>query len=412
MLMAPAGDPSTVMRGPGQRKSAAVRRARVATWVAFCITGLVAASWAGRVPAVQHRLGLTTGGLAVAVLGIEGGAVAGLPVGGAVVTRWGSRAGLRLGLAGYAPGLLCPALAGSLAWLTTGLAAWAAANSVVDVALNAQGVELERRYRRPVLSGLHAAQGIGLLLGACAATAAAALDVGLPAHLGAVAGTALIAGGTATLFLVREPSGSRRGSSRHRRLRPHRRLLLLGAVAFCAFLMDGSATDWIAVHLRADHGAGPGVAAAGYLSFTGGLVAARLAGDHLLLLHSRRTVVRACGWAAAVGAGIAVLAPTVAAAVAGWALVGLAVGPLAPTVLGAVPDAVRPHEHGEPAAVPLPVAMAAVTTTGYLGSFTGPPLVGVLAEAVGLPAALGLVALAGITAAQLAVHVPGPPTRP
>ena len=161
--------PYVTDEAPG-RAAMAVARAHRGTWAAFCVTGLVAASWAGRVPAVAERLDLSAGGLAVAVLGIEGGALVGLPLGGALVTRWGSRLGLRAGFAAYAPGLLVAALAPSLAWLALGLAAWAAANSVVDVALNAQGVELERRARRPLLSGLHAAQGVGLLLGALLAT--------------------------------------------------------------------------------------------------------------------------------------------------------------------------------------------------------------------------------------------------
>jgi hypothetical protein len=52
--------------------------------------------------------------------------------------------------------------------------------------------------------------------------------------------------------------------------------------------------------------------------------------------------------------------------------------------------------------VPTPVAIAAVTTVGYLGSFTGPPAVGALAEISDLSTALGLLVLAGAVAALLA----------
>jgi membrane protein implicated in regulation of membrane protease activity len=53
---------------------------------------------------------------------------------------------------------------------------------------------------------------------------------------------------------------------------------------------------------------------------------------------------------------------------------------MAPTVLGAAPG---------PGATPA-VAIAAVTTVGYLGSFTGPPAIGALAQLVGLSLALGV----------------------
>ena len=54
------------------------------------------------------------------------------------------------------------------------------------------------------------------------------------------------------------------------------------------------------------------------------------------------------------------------------------------------------------AGVPPAVAIAAVTTVGYLGSFTGPPGIGALAGATGLDASLGLVAGAAAVAAFVA----------
>src|SRR5688572_3618074 len=120
------------------------RRARAATAVVFFVTGFVVAAWATRIPAVRERLALSPGTLALAVLGLEGGALAGLPAGGALVARLGSRPSLRLGFAVYPAALLGVALAPGLGWLVAALAVLAAANSVVDVAMNAQGVELER----------------------------------------------------------------------------------------------------------------------------------------------------------------------------------------------------------------------------------------------------------------------------
>jgi MFS family permease len=366
-----------------------LRRARAGTAAAFAVVGVVAATYAARIPAVQDRLGLTAGDLALAVLAVEGGALAGLPLGGALVGRRGSRRSLRAAFAVFVPGVVLVAAAPSLGALAAALALWAAANSVADVALNAQGTELDRRYGRPVLSGLHAAQGAGLLAGAAAATALAAAGVQLLAHVAAVAAVCAAVAAPATAPLVREPPAPPRARTP---LPPPRPLLLLGAVAFCAFLVDGAATNWVAVHLRG-RGASEATAAAGYLLLATGLVLGRLAGDRLTARWSRSRLVRACGVLATAGTAVVVLAPDVATALAGWALVGLAVAPLAPAVLGAAPGV---------AGVPAPAAIAVVTTIGYLGSFAGPPVVGVLAGRVTLPAALGVVALAGVATAALA----------
>ena len=72
---------------------------------------------------------------------------------------------------------------------------------------------------------------------------------------------------------------------------------------------------------------------------------------------------------------------------------------MAPAVLGATPAVGR---------APLPVAIAAVTTLGYLGSFIGPPLVGALAEVTGLSAALGLLMVAAAVPVLLAGRALGP----
>ncbi len=214
-------------------------------------------------------------------------------------------------------------------------------------------------------------------------------------HAGAVAVLAAAAGLVATAPLLAQPTGPAPVL-----VRPSRPLLLLGGVAFCAFLIDGAASNWIAVQLRAEHGAGAGLAAAGYLGFTAALVLGRLPGDRLVRRFGRRRTAVACGLGAAAAAALATLAPVLPLALAGWALVGLAVAPLAPITLGAAPDR---------ATGPAPVAIAGVTTVGYLGSFTGPAVIGGLAELSGLSTALLLLAAAGAAAALLARAALAPP---
>jgi MFS family permease len=367
-----------------------LRAARVATIVVFFLTGAVFASWAARVPAVQDRLGLSPGELAVAIVGIEGGAVLGLPLGGALAVRIGSRSSLRLGFAIYCCGMAAIGFAPSLAWLTPALAATAMAISVNDVAMNVQGIELEARCRRPVLSGMHAGHSFGVLTGAVLGMAAAAAGVGVLEHFATVAGAGLVAGLIATRWLVEEPHG--RGGPRL--ARPDRRLVALAAIAFCAFLIDGTAINWSAVHLR-DAGAGPTVAAAAFAGFALAVALGRLTGDRLLSRFGRGPVVRAAGFVAAGGCVAIAAADGPGAALAGWCVLGAEVAVIAPAVLGAAPAAGN---------VPAPVAVAAVTTVGYLGSFTGPPAVGGLAELVGLSSGLLLMALAAVAIVVLATR--------
>src|SRR3954471_15565957 len=98
------------------------------TLIVFFVTGAVFASWGSRIPAVQAQLHLSPGELAIAILGIEGGAVLGLPLGGALTARIGSRSSLRLALVGYAAAMALVGAAGGLGALAGALALTAAAN--------------------------------------------------------------------------------------------------------------------------------------------------------------------------------------------------------------------------------------------------------------------------------------------
>lgn len=352
------------------------------------MTGWVYAAWATRLPTIKQDLGLSDRELGAAILGLEAGAIVGLPAGGALVARAGSRRALRVGFAVLPCALVAVAAAPGLAVLAGALALMAAATSVVDVAMNAQGVELERRYERPILSGLHAGHPFGLAAGGVAGTVAAAADLPVLAHFTVAAGIGLMSVRAATAFLVCE----RVAVGQLAFARPSRRLLSLGVIAFCAFLLDGAAFNWSAVHLRTEHGASAGLAAAAFTALALALAVGRLFGDRLVARFGRVRVVRGCGATAAAGTALAIAAPTAALAVAGWALFGLGLAALAPTLLGAAPSA----GDGPPA-----VAIAAVTTIAYLGSFSGPPLIGILADLTSLSAALGM--LVAVSALMLAL---------
>jgi MFS family permease len=108
--------------------------------IVFFVAGAMLASFAARAPALQARFELTDGALGLAFACLEAGAIVGLPLGGALCARAGSRTALRLGFVVYPCGLA------GIAWSPfVTLAVCAIGTSIVDVAMNIQGVELERR---------------------------------------------------------------------------------------------------------------------------------------------------------------------------------------------------------------------------------------------------------------------------
>jgi hypothetical protein len=130
------------------------------------------------------------------------------------------------------------------------------------------------------------------------------------------------------------------------------------------------------------------VAATGFAAYSLAMAGGRLAGDRLTLRWGPTGLLVRCAALAAAGLGVALLIGHPAAAIAGFALLGAGVAPIVPVAFragGSVPG------------VPSSQGIATVGWLGYLGLMAGPPVIGLTAEAVGLPAALGIVC--GMTAA-------------
>ncbi|MGH2347253.1 MAG: MFS transporter, partial [Chloroflexota bacterium] len=162
-------------------------KARCAVATIFAINGILGATWATRIPAVQQHLHLSPSGLGVALFGGAVGALVAMNVAGYLAARFGSSlitvvAGLLF--CGSVPLL---ALAPSLPLLTAALAFFGATAGSMDVAMNTQGVAVERRYGRPILTSFHAFFSIGGLAGAAIGGVAVGHGMGVLPHFGTMA---------------------------------------------------------------------------------------------------------------------------------------------------------------------------------------------------------------------------------
>jgi len=357
-------------------------RARTAVVVVFATNGIIFGNWAVRIPAVKAELGLSNASLGLALLVPAVGALISMPLTGALSAHVGSRAataatGLIFLLV---PGLL--GLAPSLPWLVPALFLFGLGFGGLDVAMNAQAVEVERAMGRPVMSSFHAAFSAGALIGSLTGALAATAGISVAVHL-ATTGLVLLA-----ICLPLIPWMLR--------ALPTGRLVPLAAIALVVLLAEGAVADWSAVHLRQTLGAAPGTAGLAFTGFSLTMVLGRLAGDRVVAARGRAWTVR---WSAVIGATgglLAALVPSIGAVVVGFAALGVGLACVVPLVfIAAAGDDPEPGP-----------ALAAVSTPGYVGFLIGPPAIGALAEVVGLGPALlllpvllaGVAALAGRTA--------------
>jgi predicted MFS family arabinose efflux permease len=355
-------------------------RSRASVGALFFVNGAVIASWVPQIPGVKARHALSDAELGLALLAMAAGAVAALPVAGWLVARLGSRRVSAATAIGLCVALPPPVLSPNVPLLVAALAVLGALNALLDVSMNSQAVEVEHRYGRAIMSSFHALWSMGGLAGAGVAGLAMAWSVAREPLIVATAGASLGVVLAARPGLVGAALG--RGGGAPAFGRPRRRLMALGGLAFAGLLTEGAMADWSAVYLHDSLGTDPAYAAAGFAAFAGAMSVGRLVGDRAVQRLGPRLVLRVSGAIAAVGLGAGLLAGLPIVAVVGFGAVGLGVANTIPLLFGAA---------ARLPGIPSAAALAAVATTGYLGYLAGPPLIGLLAEATSLPAALGLV---------------------
>jgi len=371
--------------------------ARHATRVLFLALGVVAGTWGAHVASVKARYALSDATLSIALLAAAIGAVLSLFVAGRFVGRLGARRGAALAAGGTCLMLAVVLELGSFVALVPAMLCFGAATSLFDVAINTEGSELESLGGRAIMSNLHGMFSVGGMLGAALAALLLGAGVAPGLQLAAVAvGTAAVAWVASRGML--ETHAPAAGSERPAHfVWPRGALLVIGLLILAGMTAEGVMYDWCVLYLKQDLGVPQARAAIGYAAFAAAMALARFGGDALRSRYSERSVLRCSAALAAVAMAVVLLARHETVALVGFALVGAGLAPVAPILFNAatrVPGASRA------------AAIASVTSIGYSGLMIGPPLVGSIATASSLTAALVVVVLASALLAACARFVP------
>ena len=415
-----------------------LRRAALATALVFATNGFLLGSWVARLPATRDRLGASAAELGLVLLAPGIGSLLSMPFSGRWCRRFGSRLVVAATTVAASSVLAALAVVPNLVALGAALFVWGAFYGSWDVAMNVHGSAVEQRAGREWMPRYHACWSVGGIAGAGLGALAAHAGTPLVLHFAAVAVACTVLVMVALRSFVEDraqgaeatPAGEPGASqppdpvpgppegetSRTRDLAPpavHNprrsrvltgRLLLVGVVTLCATTLEGAAADWLALFLTDERGATASLAAFGYAVFAVAMAAGRFSGTAVAERLGRDGAVRVGGLVSFAGVLLTVLGPGLAAAYAGaalWALGVCLVFPAAVSAGGEAPD--RPAD-----------AIAAVTTIGYGGFLLGPPLIGLLADRVGLGRALLvlLVLAAGIATLAPAVRSRRPRPAP
>jgi MFS family permease len=382
---------------------------------AFGFFGLFWGCFAVLLADLSGSLSLSPGPLGVALFVGAGASIAAMGALGWASDRLGRRAYLILATGLFGAGIAGLALSDSFVVLLLTLVVLYSFSGLYDVGINAVAVDLERISGRRFMTYLHAAFSGGAMAGALGAGALrqAGMDYRLVYLTLLLPLVALVLAFATARFPRPEadetdgewPPGGElsaaaapeaKGGAGRWELYRDRSLLLVAAIACLGLLAEGEMEHWSGIYLRDTLGLAAIVGGSGVAVFYGAMALGRLAIGWIVGRVGNRRTLLGSGLLAAGGMLLALATTSPALVVGGFVLVGLALAAVAPLAFSVAGD-LAPTRAGS--------AVSVVTTFGYGGFLLGPPLVGGLAEVVGLRGALGLIALAGLSVFALSLKL-------
>ncbi len=354
-----------------------------ARWPFACFAALGAfwGAWAALVPDMKAQVGASDGELGVALLFAGVGAIPAMLLTGRLWRRFGWWM-LPIGGVFFAVAMLGPIFAGTPLVLAATLLFVGAGSGTLDVAMNAAISDVEAERGSRLMFGAHAMFSLAVLV-AAVATGFAREFGAQPGHvLGAVSlFTAAVAVGTIGAARVARRAAAAAPDAGPAVVAGTGALAFLAALCAAAFLVEDAVQNWSALHIEGNLGAGPALGGAAPGIFAGAMFVGRVLGQRLGDRFGERLLLSGGALGAAIGTAILAIAPSPIIALVGLAIAGAGISMVAPALFARAGRLANPAGRG--------AAIARVTALGYTGFIIGPALVGIVAQFVGLPAAIG-----------------------
>jgi predicted MFS family arabinose efflux permease len=357
---------------------------RVAVSLMFLANGFVVGSWAPKIPEFAARLSLDESALGLMIMCFGIGSLCAMPAVGMLISKNGSHKVMRFVAALTIPCLMFVTVAPSIWTAAAALFLIGALIGGMDVAMNANAVEVEKRQGRAIMSSCHGFWSLGGVAGAGLGGVLIAL-YGVYAHALAASIITCIAVVVAWPRVLADPPHTHTtdpvnagaGSSRVSLLGAGAAVWLTGIICLIMMTPEGAILDWGALYLRQELGADPALSGLAFGAFSAAMALMRFLGD---LVRDRFGAVRtfrvSCVLAMA-GLGTAGLANSAELAIAGFAVAGLGFANTVPIAFSAA---------GNLPGLPQGLAISVVTFMGYSGILFAPSVIGFIAEHTGFSA--------------------------
>ncbi len=346
-----------------------IPRGVLATRYIFLVLGLAISIWAALIPFIKNRLQLNEAELGGLLLLIGTGALLSMPWAGWLTNRWGCRKTLNRSTSVFLMALVLLGYTSNVFFFAVMLFIFGMSSGVIDIAMNIQASLIEKMTDRRFMSSFHGMYSLGGFLGALLFSFL--LKLGLSALWAMILFSIVMISGNVFIFQrYFFPFGIQNSTKSSPFIRPKGIILFLSVLCFIFYLSDGVVLDWGAL-LMISKGAHLELAGMAFSIFSIAITVGRLWGDQLINRFGAKTMITASGVTALVGFTVLLIAFSPFVAIIGFCIIGLGVSNLIPILFSYA---------SQQSIVPISQAVSSITTLGYLGLMSGPPLMGFIAH--------------------------------
>lgn len=363
-------------------------RYRISVSAFYFAQGLVYSSWASRIPDIKKSLGLNDADWGTVLLMAPIGQITAMALSGYLVTRFGSRTCLRIAVTLYPLFLMALGFSSETWQLVIALLAFGMAGNLHNISVNTQGIGVERLHKGNILGSFH---GVWSLAGFTGGLISALMIKNgiIPAYhfvmmFGVNMLILLIMGRSLLPRDARPPEKPKTG---RRFVKPDKYILVLGGIAFACMICEGTMFNWSSLYFQDIVHTPPEYVGYGYIAFMSTMTCGRFLADRMAGKLGIPQLFRISGALTITGYGLAVLFPNLSICIIGFMLVGLGVSSVVPLCYSLAGKSKTMHPG---------VAVASISTIGFLGFLIGPPLIGYIAEVGSLRWSFALTACLGL----------------
>jgi MFS family permease len=361
-----------------------LRRNRLALAFFFFLSGLRFASWASRIPDIQAQLHMSDAALGSVLFALPVGSISGLPISGNLVAKFGSRNMLLVSTLLFPVSMIGIGMVNSSIALALQLYFFGLTGNLMNISVNTQAVSLEALYGRSIMASFHGLWSVGGFSGALIGTLMVSAHLNPLQHFIWVSGIGLALAFCIYPFtLKKETRGKKKGSLLNK---PDPYLLIIGFIAFGSMVCEGTMFDWSGVYFLKVIKTSAHLRSLGYISFMSAMATGRFLGDKLITKFGAKKVLQISGIVIASGLLLAVILPTIVTATVGFLLVGFGVSSVVPLCYAMA---------GKSKKMAPSLAIATVSSIGFIGFLMGPPLIGYIAQASSLRISFTVIACLG-----------------